>query len=213
MFVLAHRLVIALALVSGVAGLLTAGSPQAAAADDKELAQALRAGGLVILVRHGATFHDQADTDPLHPENVAAQRQLNDHGKEVAKGFGDALRQIGAPVGKVYTSQFNRAYETAVFADFQDIEKTVDLNLMGGFNSPNESSRRVNALRKMLGTAPAPGTNTIIITHGFNIMAALGNDWFETREGEASIFRSANGSYALLARVQMGEWPRIATAK
>ena len=22
--------------------------------------------------RHGATFRDQADTDPLHPENVAA---------------------------------------------------------------------------------------------------------------------------------------------
>ncbi len=49
---------------------------QVAIADDKELAQVLRAGGLVIVVRHGATFPDQADTDPLHPENIAAQRNL-----------------------------------------------------------------------------------------------------------------------------------------
>ena len=201
----------ALALAGGLCALLGV-TPQAAA-DDEELAQALPAGGLVILVRHGATFRDQADTDPLHPENVAAQRQLNDHGKAAAKGFGDALREIGAPVGKVYTSQFNRAYETAVFAGFKDIEKTVDLNVMGEVNSPDENSRRVAALRKMLGTAPDPGTNTIIVTHGFSIMATLGKDWFDTKEGEASIFRSANGSYALLARVQMDEWPRIAAAK
>jgi broad specificity phosphatase PhoE len=174
---------------------------------------ALRSGGHVIVFRHVATYPDQADTDPLHPENVAAQRQLNDHGKAAAKGFGDALRQIGAPVGKVYTSQFNRAYETAVFAGFKDIEKTVDLNVMSEINSPDENTRRIAALRKMLGTAPAPGTNTIIVTHGFSITAALGKDWCETKEGEASIFRSANGSYALLGRVQMDEWPRLAAAK
>src|SRR5205823_11376559 len=136
--------------------------------------------GLVILVRHAVTFRDQADTDPLHPENIAAQRQLNDQGKAAAKGFGNALRQIGAPVGKVYTSQFNRAYETAVSAGFKDIEKTVDLNVMGEVNTPDENTRRAAALRKLLGTAPASGTNTIIVTHGFSIMAALGKDWCDT---------------------------------
>ena len=103
----------------------------------RALVQALRGGGLVILVRHGVTFRDQADTDPLHPENIAAQRQLNDQGKAAAKGFGDALRQIGAPVGKVYTSQFNRAYETAASAGFKDIEKTVDLNEISQVASPS----------------------------------------------------------------------------
>ena len=47
---------------------------------------------------------DEADTDPLNFENVAAQRNLNDKGKTLAKAFGDALRQVGIPVGKVYTS-------------------------------------------------------------------------------------------------------------
>ena len=169
----------ALALAGGLSAVLGVTPP--AAADDEELVHALPAGGLVILVRHAATFRDQADTDPLHPANIAAQRQLNDQGKVAAKGFGDALRQIGAPVGKVYTSQFNRAYETAVFAGFKGIEKTVDLNMMGEVNSPDENSRRVAALQKMLGTAPAAGTNTIIVTHGFSIMAALGKDWFDSK--------------------------------
>ena len=50
--------------------------------------QALRAGGNVILVRHGATFSNQADTDPLHLDNVAAQRRLNEKGMAAAKAFG-----------------------------------------------------------------------------------------------------------------------------
>jgi hypothetical protein len=64
----------------------------------------------------------------------------------------------------------------------------------------------------MLATAPNPHTNTILITHQPNIVAALGKDWFDVKEGEASIFRPADGSYKLLARVQMDEWLRIAAA-
>ena len=64
-----------------------------------------------MVVRHGATFADQADTDPFNLDNIAAQRNLNDKGKALAKAFGDALRQAAVPVGKAYTSKFNRAYE------------------------------------------------------------------------------------------------------
>ncbi len=117
----------ALAALFSLFNLLFVGCP-AAHADDRDLAQALRAGDLVIVVRHGATFPDQADTDPLNFDNIAAQRNLNDKGKALAKTFGDALRQAEVPIGKVYTSKFNRAYETAVIAGFKDIEKTTDLD-------------------------------------------------------------------------------------
>ena len=182
-----------------------------ARADDKDIAQALRAGGLVLVVRHGATFPDQADTDPLNFDNIAAQRNLNDKGKALAKAFGDALRQAGVPVGKVYTSKYNRAFETAVIAGFPDIEKTVDLTEGGLIVSPNENNRRAAAFRKMLAVAPKDHTDTILITHQPNIIAALGKDWFDVKEGETSIFRPADGGYKLVARVQMDEWPRIAT--
>jgi phosphohistidine phosphatase SixA len=201
----------ALAAVVGLFASLTM-TASAARADDKDVAQALRAGGLVLVVRHGATFPDQADTDPLNFDNIAAQRNLNDKGKALAKAFGDALRQAGVPVGKVYTSKYNRAYETAVIAGFANIEKTADITEGGLVVSPNENNRRAEAFRKMLAVAPANRTNTILITHQPNIVAALGKDWFDVKEGETSIFRPVDGSYKLVARIQMDEWPRIAAA-
>jgi phosphohistidine phosphatase SixA len=185
----------------------------AQAVQDEVIAKELRAGDLVIVVRHGATFPDQADTDPLNFDNIAAQRNLNDKGKALAKAFGDALRQVGVPVGRVYTSKYNRAYETAVIAGFQDIEKTPDLTEGGLIVSPNENNRRAEAFRKMLATAPKAHTVTILITHQPNILAALGKEWFDVKEGEASVFRPADGGYKLVARVQMDEWPRIAAAR
>ena len=186
---------------------------QTPAIDDKALAAALRAGGFVIVVRHGATFPDQADTDPLHPDNITAQRNLNDKGKASAAALGDAFRQIGVPVGKVYTSRFNRAYETAALAGFKEIEKIPELTDAGPGMSPGENTGQTEAFRKMLGTAPPPGTNTVLVTHKPNIVDALGKDWAEVKEGEASIFRPANGNYTLVERVQMDDWLRIAAAK
>jgi phosphohistidine phosphatase SixA len=201
-------------VVAALISLVTAFVAVAPAAQsaDNDIAQALRAGGLVLVVRHGATFTDRADTDPLNFDNVAAQRNLNDNGKALAKSFGDALRQAGVPIGKVYTSKYNRAYETALIAGFPDIEKTADLTEGGLIVSPNENNRRAEAFRKMLAVAPKDHSNTIIITHQPNIVAALGKDWFDVKEGETSIFRPADGGYKLVARIQMNEWPRIATA-
>ena len=210
---LTRRWTVRFALLGGLCALIGGVPSRLVAADDKDLAQALRAGGLVIVVRHGATFSDQADTDPLNPENIAAQRQLNDKGKAAAKAFGDALRQIGVRVSRVYTSQFNRAYQTALLAGLSDIEKTADLTEGGLVVTPNENNRRAAALRKLLAVAPAEGTNTILVTHKPNIIDALGKDWFEVKEGEASIFRPMGSSYTLVARVQMDDWPRIAAAK
>ena len=189
-----------------------AGAPSALG-DIKGLAQTLRTGGHVILVRHGATHNNQADTNPFDLSDVSKQRNLDDKGKTLAKSFGAAIRSAGVPVGEVYTSQFNRAHETAVLAGFGDIEKTVDLSEGGLVVTPDENNRRAAALRGMLGHAPANGKNDILITHKPNIVDALGKDWFDVKEGEASIFKpEAGGKYRLVARLQMDDWPKLAAA-
>src|SRR5215510_4461126 len=114
--------------------------------DLRRIGQALREGGHVILVRHGATFSNQADTDPFNLADVSKQRNLNDRGKELAKAFGAALRAADVPVGGVYTSQFNRAYETANLAGFTDIKTTTDLSEGGLVVTPDENNRRAKAL-------------------------------------------------------------------
>jgi len=98
-------------------------------------------------------------------------------------------------------------------AGFKDIVKSADVTEGGLVVSPDENDRRTAAFRKLLADAPKPGTDTIIITHKPNITDALGKDWYDVNEGEASIFRPEGGTYKLVAQVQMAEWPRIAAAK
>ena len=83
--ILSRRIVAALAAFFGLLAVLGFAVPGHAAGDNTNLVQALRAGGFVIVVRHGATFPDQADTDPLNFDNIAAQRNLNDKGKALAR--------------------------------------------------------------------------------------------------------------------------------
>jgi broad specificity phosphatase PhoE len=177
------------------------------------LASELQRGGHVIVVRHGATHANQADLAPLQPEGPAAQRQLNDTGRDAARAFGTALKSIGVPVGKTYTSRFNRAFETAVLVGLADAEKSTDLSEGGLVVSPIENARRAAALKKLVETPPAAGTTVIVVTHKPNIMEAFGKDWFDVREGEASIFRPQQiGGPILVARVLIEEWPAIASA-
>jgi phosphohistidine phosphatase SixA len=172
-----------------------------------ELLQMLRGGGYVIVFRHGATYPDQADTDPLNPGNVAKQRQLNDKGRADAKAVGEALKAAGVPIGKSYSSHFNRAVETARLIGGKDPATTPDVSEGGLVVSPNENNRRAQAFRALLGAMPDSGTNTLIVTHKPNILDALGKDWFDVREGEASIFKpEGGGKYSLIARVQIGQW-------
>jgi phosphohistidine phosphatase SixA len=180
--------------------------------DAQQLVQRLRVGGYVIVVRHGATVSNQADTDPFNFDDVTKQRNLNDKGKELAKAIGDAVRRVGLPVGEVYTSKFNRAYETAVLAGFENIERTVDLTEGGLVVTPDENNRRAEAFRQMLAQAPALGKNNFLITHKPNIVDALGKDWFDVKEGEASIFKPEGGKYQPIARVQMEDWPKLAVS-
>jgi phosphohistidine phosphatase SixA len=172
---------------------------------------ALRQGGHVIVFRHGATFPDQADTDPLNPKNVAQQRQLNDDGRALAKAIGEAMRKLKIPVGEVQTSLFQRAVDTGTLLGFGDAKPTADVTEGGLVVSPNENNRRAQALRKLAGTAPLAGSNVVIVSHKPNIMDAFGKDWFDIREGEASVFKpDGNGGYKLVVRVQASEWGKLA---
>ena len=57
--------------------------------------------------------------------------------------------------------------------------------------SPSENPPRRPCARWQ--SAPDSGTNTLIVTHKPNIRDAFGKDWFEIKEGEASIFKPEGG--------------------
>src|SRR5260370_1162825 len=110
------------------------GQPSPSAAD---VLEALRGGGYIIVLRHGATHADQADTDPLNLDNVAKQRQLNDTGRADAKMVGEVFKTATIPIGKSYSSRFQRAMETARLIRGKEPQTTLDITEGGLVVSPN----------------------------------------------------------------------------
>jgi len=175
--------------------------------DMQALAGAMKQGGYVIVFRHGATNRNQADTDPLNFDNITKQRLLSEQGKRVATQVGEAFKKLGIPLGKVYTSEFNRAVETGRLMSGGDVTPTLDVTEGGLVVTPIENDRRAETLKKMAGTVPEAGKNTLIVTHKPNIMDAFGKDWFDVKEGEASVFRpDGSGKAVLVARPQAVDW-------
>jgi phosphohistidine phosphatase SixA len=173
----------------------------------ESIVQQLRAGGHVIVVRHGATHADQAETDPLNADNVDRQRRLTPKARADAAALGTVLKAAGVPIDKAYSSRFYRAIETARLIGGREPITTADVSEGGQVVTPNENNRRAHTLRTMVSTLPDPGTNTLIVTHKPNVIDAFGKDWFEVKEGEATIFKpDGAGQYTLVGRVQMSEW-------
>ena len=196
-----------LCAVVAFGSLSTTGSAQSQA----EWIAAVRNGGHVIVFRHGATYQDQADTDPLNLQNVAQQRQLNDQGRAVARSIGDSMRKLKIPVGQVHTSMFNRAIETGTLLGFGTVTTSPDVSEGGQVVTPIENNRRTQAMRKFAATIPLAGTNVIIVSHKPNIVDAFGKDWFDVGEGEASVFKpDGAGGYMLVARVRAADWGKLA---
>ncbi len=186
---------------------VVAASAHGEATDTKAIATELKKGGFVVVMRHGATNRDQADTDPLNPDNVAKQRLLSENGRQQAKQVGEAFRKLGIPVGTVYTSKFNRAVETGQLIGGGAVTPIFDVTEGGLVVTPIENDRRTETLKRLIATAPPAGKNTLIVTHKPNILDALGKDWFDVKEGEASVFRlDASGKPQLIARVQAVDW-------
>jgi phosphohistidine phosphatase SixA len=204
---------IRLALLCALFGVFPLAASSQPASSQAEWIDAVRQGGHVIVFRHGATHSDQADTDPLNPKNVANQRQLNDDGRALAKSIGESMHKLRISVGQVQTSMFQRAVDTGTLLGFGEVRTSADITEGGLVVTPNENNRRTQAFRKLVGAQPPAGSNIVIVSHKPNIMDAFGKDWFDVREGEASVFKpDGNGGYKLIVRIQANEWSKLAQA-
>ncbi len=188
------------ALLLGVAGTPAPGTPQAWSVlqtrgllSDVDLIAGLREGGYVIYFRHAATDFSQSDTDRQDLTDCATQRNLSDAGRANARTIGEGIRALGIPIGDVLSSEYCRTRETAEIA-FGRVSPTRDLTSRASTTDPAARAERIEALRRLLTTPPAPGTNTVLVGHMFNLADATG---VAIAEGEAAIFLPApDGSAA-----------------
>jgi len=93
--------VLAAALVAALGLTLVAG---ASAASGPDLTRSLRAGGLVVVLRHAATDFSKADEDPVALSDCSTQRNLSAQGRADARAIGRGVRRLGLPVVKVLSS-------------------------------------------------------------------------------------------------------------
>ena len=188
-------------------------SPQSRAADLDGLVSSLKDGGYVIVFRHGATDDSQKDVYPFKFDDMSAQRQLSEKGRDLARELGAALRKLGVPIGEVYTSRLNRAVESGKLLGGKDVSPVDELTDSGAgsasamANPDGKNAKAGRAVRDLVNAAPKPGVNNLAVTHKTNVADAFGKEVSDIREGEALVYKtSSSGPAALVARVQANEW-------
>jgi phosphohistidine phosphatase SixA len=171
------------------------------------LVAALKAGGLVIYIRHGATEHSQADSDRLDFAGCATQRNLSPVGREQARGIGAAFRAQGIRVDRVISSPYCRAKETSQLAfDGFEISESLAFTMR---DDEARTAQRAESLRRMLATTPAKGKNTVLVAHTSNLKEATGI-WPKV-EAMAVVFRPlAGGGFENIGSIMPEDWTALA---
>ena len=188
---------------------LTAGST-AVSAQPVGLADALRRGGYVIVMRHASSPMNLPAPADLDPANAGHERQLDAEGKKDAIVFGNALRAANIPIGAVLTSPTFRARETAALAGLRGAKSAPLLDEpAGGMAAASAASTSTSWLRRAAALVPSAGTNTILITHMPNIMAAFRAHSDKLAAGEALVLKPDGHGDMLIARVKIDQWPAL----
>jgi phosphohistidine phosphatase SixA len=197
-----------LALVAFLVGL-----SRHAAADTPELIASLKQGGYVLVFRHTATDDSQKDVYPFKFEDMSAQRQLSEKGRDMARQIGTALKDLAIPIGDIYTSRLNRAVEAGKLISGREV-KPVDAltdssnaSASGMANPTGANAKAGQAVRQLVDAAPKAGTNTFLVTHKTNIADAFGKEAGDVQEGEAFVYKAGSSGPATFAgRIKLADW-------
>ncbi|MFO1306718.1 MAG: histidine phosphatase family protein [Burkholderiales bacterium] len=179
-------------------------SSSTATLEGAALVKALREGGFVLYLRHASTDFGQNDDAMTDYANCAQQRNLTDAGRDEARAIGRALKELRIPVGPILASPYCRTRESAelVFGKF-----TVSQAVRGGPAS-DDAGQRCGALRTLMSTPVAKGSNLAISSHGNPFRAVAGSPYLQ--EGEIAVIRPlGNGRFEIAARITKDAWPPL----
>ena len=197
-------------LLAGIAAAVAAVSlvAGAGAATNPDLTRSLRGGGLVLVLRHAHTDQSKQDEDPVVVADCATQRNLSAQGRADARAIGRGVRRLNLPIGKVLSSAYCRTLETARLAFGR---ATVSPALLNTIASAHDArwQRQIAAAKRLIGTKPARGTLTVLVTHGILVTEATGQT---LEEGEIIVFRPLGRSrFRVVGRVLPGQWAGLRT--
>lgn len=174
------------------------------------LAAMMRTGGYVILMRHASSPGNPPNANTANSDNPNLERQLDEAGQSSARAFGEALRALHVPIGQVLSSPTYRALETIKLAGLGPATMLSQLGDSGQSMISDKSGARGAWLRAKTAKSPAPGKNTLIVTHFPNIAEAYPQDSADLAEGDALILRpDGQGGVQFVARIRIDDWPHL----
>jgi phosphohistidine phosphatase SixA len=170
------------------------------------LVKQLQGGGLVLVLRHAVTDQSKQDEDPVDLADCATQRNLSADGRAQARAIARAVRRLKLSIGTVLTSRFCRTRETARLAFGRG---KVEPALLNTINAAHDAawSKQMRAIRRLIGTRPAAGTLTVLVTHGVVVTDATN---LTLEEGETLVFRPhGNSRFQLVGRIEPDGWSAL----
>ena len=154
---------------------------------------ALRAGGVVALMRH-ARAPGVGDPPNFMLDDCATQRNLSAAGRAQARRIGEAFRARGVHVDRVLSSAWCRSLETARLA-FGRAEVVAPLNSF--FGERKDEPDRTRQVSAAIAAWRGPGV-LALVTHQVNI-TALTREF--PQEGEILVLQPGRGGFQLVGRI------------
>ena len=189
-----------------VAAIVAALVLPAGQAADSGLGTQLKRGGVVLVIRHAHTDQSKQDENPVDLKNCRTQRNLSAAGRTDARRIGQGARRLQLEIDAVLSSPFCRTLETARLAFGRVAVSSALLNTV--IADHNAAWRRqIASARRLLGTKPAPGRVTVLVTHGSVVGDATGQT---LEEGETLVFRPlGNSQFRLIGRILPRGWASL----
>ena len=164
-------------------------APGLAAGESVEGWVALVKGGHVELIRHGNAPPGYGGDPPgFKIDDCKTQRNLDELGRQQARGLGEAFRNHGVRVDRILSSPWCRCLETARLMAVGPVETSWALV---PDREPSVGVRLIE-LKQIVSAWRGPGT-LVLVTHAFTVRALMG---FLPNQGEITVLKPESGSPA-----------------
>jgi phosphohistidine phosphatase SixA len=180
--------------------LLLAMPAAAAAADQAEIIDRLKAGGHILMIRH-ALAPGNGDPPNFKIGDCATQRNLDDTGRNQARSIGVWLRNNGISSARVYSSQWCRCLETARLLNLGPVQELSALNSF--YERTQDREPNLRALNDFISQQPVKGELIIMVTHFVTIAEIAGTG--VSSGGGALLALHADAPYTVVGRVDFGK--------
>lgn len=178
----------------------------------ESLVRELRKGGYVIFMRHGAVDASSQDrrTGPDWWKRCDTTQRTGPAALPQAQVIGRALAAQRIMVADVQSSEFCRAYDTAVFLGLTAPTRTALLNdaAVWQFQKKTLSDQAAGVIG-LISTPPASGANRLLVGHALppTIVHPL---FAHVQEGHTLVFKpGGNAVFQFVAALSPGQWQWI----